>query len=227
MARQAPPDNRRHRAFKETPLPGSDRNPFVVVRPSSIHGLGVFALRRIARNTRIIEYVGEVLSTAELNARYDSNARDPRGHTYVFHLDGDRYIDAARAGNDSRFINHSCDPNCEAFQERGRIYIRALQNIELGSELTYDYYLELEDEPLPSWKLLYTCRCGGARCRGTMLKKSNVETSSRRSRRVSPTMPIEQARNPPKPKLKTSRSHRRLDEPVLAADNERGRQPKS
>ena len=80
------------------------------------------ALRWIARDTRIIEYVGEILSAAELDARYDENARDPRGRTCVFHIGGDRYIDAARAGNDSRFINHSCDPNCEAFQEKPYLY---------------------------------------------------------------------------------------------------------
>lgn len=149
---------------------GRQRAPLFEVRRSSIHELGVFSMKRIAKGTRVIEYVGERLSSAELDARYHDDTQESR-HTFVFHIGADRYIDAARGGNDSRFINHSCDPNCETYLSRGRIFLRAIKNIEPGVELTYDYSLEIEDEPLLSWESVYACRCEAARCRGTMLDR--------------------------------------------------------
>ena len=140
----------------------------VKVRRSSIHGRGVVAIKRIRQGTRVIEYVGELLSSAELDLRYDKDTSE-RGQTFVFHVADDRYIDAMWEGN-ARFINHSCDPNCEAYLDNGRIFIRAVKNIQPGIELTYDYSLEIEDDPLPSRELVYACRCGAVRCRGTMLK---------------------------------------------------------
>jgi hypothetical protein len=146
------------------------RGPLLEVRRSSIHDLGVFALRCIAKGSRIIEYAGERVSSAELDARYTDDTPESR-HTLVFHVSGDTYIDAAHGGNESRFVNHSCDPNCETYLFRGRIFVRAIKDIEPGVELTYDYALELEDEPLPTWESLYACRCEAARCRGTMLDR--------------------------------------------------------
>lgn len=151
-------------------VPSRKRAPLLEVRRSAIHDLGVFALRRIAKGARIIEYAGERVSSAVLDARYDEDTPESR-HTLVFHVDGDIYIDAAHGGNESRFINHSCDPNCETYLSRGRIFVRAIRNIEPGTELTYDYSLEIEDEPLDSWESLYACRCEAARCRGTMLEE--------------------------------------------------------
>ena len=148
---------------------GGECNRLFEVRRSSIHGRGVVAVKRIRQGTRVIEYVGELLSSAELDVRYDKDTPE-RGHSFVFHIADDTYIDAVREGNDSRFINHSCDPNCEAYLDNGRIFIRAVKNIQPGVELTYDYSLEIEDEPLPSRGLLYACRCGAVRCRGTILK---------------------------------------------------------
>src|SRR5271156_6941484 len=118
-----------------------ERNSLLKVRRSRIHGVGVYAVTRIAKGTRIIEYVGERVTSAELDIRYDDDTAECR-RTFVFHLDGDRYIDAARLGNNSRFINHSCDPNCEAYLVNDRIFIRAVKNIEPRVELTYDYLLE-------------------------------------------------------------------------------------
>lgn len=88
---------------------GRECNRLFEVRRSSIHGRGVVAIERIRQGTRVIEYVGELLSSAELNVRYDKDTPE-RGHTFVFHVADDTYIDAVREGNDSRFINHSCDP---------------------------------------------------------------------------------------------------------------------
>jgi SET domain-containing protein len=142
---------------------------FIEVYESPIHGRGVFARQRIDTGEIIIEYKGELLSSAEIDERYADERSDDRGRTYIFHLEGDLYVDATKASNPARFINHSCAPNCEAIAENGRILIRALKDIEPGDELTYDYSLEIEEEPLPDWREIYACRCGAESCRGTML----------------------------------------------------------
>ena len=147
-------------------MPRRSRKLFEV-RPSSLHGLGGFALVTIPQGTRIAEYVGERMTEAEVDARYADRDTD---HTFIFHVEGDVYVDASVGGNDSRFINHSCDPNCESDVIDGRVYIQAIRDIEPGEELTYDYALEPEDELLPaSGELPYKCRCGSPACRGTML----------------------------------------------------------
>ena len=143
------------------------RVPFVR-RRSSIHGSGVFATRRIRAGRRLIPYLGQVLTEAEVDARYDGPAADDP-HTMLFHVEGDRYIDASVHGNDARFINHSCEPNCETEVADGGIWIRAIRNIQPGVELTYDYSLEIEKRPSRKRRAQYACRCGARKCRGTML----------------------------------------------------------
>jgi SET domain-containing protein len=135
-----------------------------------VHGFGGFALHRIGRGTRIVEYVGERLTGDEVDARYADQEQEERWHTFLFRVGDDAYLDAAREGNDSRFINHSCDPNCETDVIDGRVYITAIRDIAPGEELTYDYALELEEEPLPAWERHYACHCGTPGCRGTMLE---------------------------------------------------------
>lgn len=149
-------------------MPRHDRALFDV-RPSSVHGLGAFAVRRIRAGTRIAEYVGERLTAAEVDARYaDDEAQ--RAHTFLFRVDDDTYVDASHGGNASRFINHSCDPNCESDVIDGHVYITALRDISRGAELTYDYALEAGEDPPPTGDPSYACRCGAACCRGTMLE---------------------------------------------------------
>jgi SET domain-containing protein len=141
----------------------------------------VFAARRIRKGTRIIEYIGERIDSDEADARYDDDAMD-RHHTFLFGIDSDTFIDAARGGNEARLINHSCDPNCAAYDYDRRIFIEAIRTIPEGAELTYDYALEREGRPQPSWKRLYACRCGSAQCRGTMLKPRPRQPKRRKSR---------------------------------------------
>jgi hypothetical protein len=141
------------------------------VRPSSLHGLGGFAVQRIRRGTRIAEYAGERMTMADVDARY---ADQPGDHTFIFHVGDDVYVDASRNGNDSRFINHSCEPNCESDVIDGRVYIVALRDIEVGEELTYDYALEPEEDLPSSGERPYACRCGSPRCRGTMLEVTSI-----------------------------------------------------
>ena len=140
------------------------------VRRSSIHGKGVFALRRIRKGERIIEYKGERISHAEADRRYEAEHEADDPHTFLFTVDDKIVIDAARGGNSSRWINHSCSPNCETEDDDGRIYIEALRDIRPGEELTYDYLLYLDERHTPAAKRENRCFCGSRRCRGTMLK---------------------------------------------------------
>ena len=141
------------------------RRRFVVCN-SGIHGKGVFATTRIPAGTRLIEYTGERLTEAQVDKRY---ADDHNPHTFLFALDGGRVIDATTGGNSSRWINHSCAPNCEAVDDNDRIYIETLRAIRPGEELSYDYSIELEERHTPAMKRLYLCRCGARRCTGTIL----------------------------------------------------------
>ena len=148
-------------------MPRSDTLPFEV-RKSSIQGRGAFATRRIRPGQRIIEYAGERITPEEGDARYFEDGMR-RHHTFLFTLDARTVIDGKRGGNESRYINHSCDPNCEAIIEDDRIYIHAKRNIQAGTELTYDYQYERTDEHTEEDERFYACRCGSAKCRGTIL----------------------------------------------------------
>ncbi len=153
---------------------GSSSNRRIQVRRSGVHGKGVFALQDIAEGETLIEYVGEVISWEEAQDRHPHDPQDPN-HTFYFHVNEDKVIDALHGGNSSRWINHSCDPNCEADEENERIFIKALRNIKAGEELNYDYGLII-DEPYTK-KLLaeYPCWCGAKNCRGTLLSPKDRE----------------------------------------------------
>jgi len=143
----------------------------IQVRRSGVHGKGVFALTGIAEGERIIEYVGQVITWKEAQRRHPHDPAQPN-HTFYFHLDDGHVIDALYGGNASRWINHSCAPNCLANEEDGRIYITALRDISPGEELNYDYGLVI-DEPLTAkLKAEYPCWCGSPDCRGTLLSSS-------------------------------------------------------
>ena len=147
----------------------TEGRPFEV-RPSPIHGLGAFATCRIPAGTRLIEYAGERLTPAEADARYPDRPGEQH-HTFLFAIDDDVVIDAAVEGNDARFINHSCDPNCDAVIEDGRIWIETIRDVSPGEELAYDYAFELEERHTPAAKARYPCNCRSAMCRRTILAK--------------------------------------------------------
>ncbi|MFN8582741.1 MAG: SET domain-containing protein-lysine N-methyltransferase [Gemmatimonadaceae bacterium] len=149
-----------------------DRNAFTrlfEVRPSPIQGLGVFATDFIPAGIRLIEYAGERLTPAAADARYPDREGE-RHHTFLFAIDDDVVIDAAVNGNDARFINHSCDPNCDAVVDDDRIWIDTIRDIEAGEELAYDYAYVLPERHTPAAKRRFPCSCGAARCRGSILK---------------------------------------------------------
>ncbi|MDQ6828496.1 MAG: SET domain-containing protein-lysine N-methyltransferase [Gemmatimonadota bacterium] len=138
------------------------------VLPSPIHGLGGFATQRIPAGVRLVEYAGERLTTAESDARYPDGA-DVAHHTFLFAIDDDVVVDAAVGGNEARYINHSCDPNCDAVLDGGRIWIETIRDVEPGEDLAYDYAYELDEPHTPAAKRKYPCSCGARRCRGTIL----------------------------------------------------------
>ena len=135
-----------------------------------MQGLGAFATRPIPEGMRLIEYAGERLTPAQAEARYP-DVEGERHHTFLFAIDDDVVIDAAVGGNEARFINHSCEPNCDAVIDGGRIWIDALRDIEPGEELAYDYAYELVERHTPAAKRRFPCHCGAVRCRGTILAK--------------------------------------------------------
>lgn len=140
------------------------------LRRSGIHGRGVFAREPIPAGTRLIEYRGERITVAEGDARYPLDPSVPY-HTFLFEIDDGVVIDAGRRGNMARWINHSCEPNCDAVIEDARIYIESIRDIAAGEELTYDYNFILEERHTPAAKRRFPCACGAPGCRGTMLAK--------------------------------------------------------
>lgn len=152
---------------KGTAPAGGDRRR-IQVRRSGVHGKGVFALQPIAAGERIIEYKGEIIGWPEALRRHPHDPADPN-HTFYFHIDDRHVIDANVNGNAARWINHACDPNCQADEEDGRVYISALRDLAPGEELFYDYGLVIDERYTPALKRQYACRCGSPACRGTML----------------------------------------------------------
>ena len=138
----------------------------ITVRRSKIHGKGVFATTLLPKGTRIIEYRGKRIPEAVADEKYGD---DEGTHTFLFLLDNKVVIDANYHGNSARWINHSCNPNCETNEENGRMFIDALRTIRPGEELTYDYNLIVEERYTPALKRLYACYCGSEKCRGTIL----------------------------------------------------------
>lgn len=134
----------------------------VEARKSPIHGMGVFALKRIPKGCRIIEYKGQ-------RVRWADHAAEKRSHTELFHVSPTHVINPKRGGNIARYINHSCAPSCEAILEDGRVHIYALRAIRPGEELFYDYSLVLGRRFTRDDALRHRCRCGAPRCRGTLL----------------------------------------------------------
>lgn len=141
------------------------------IRASRIQGVGAFATRKIRKGTRLIEYTGERITSDEADHRYPDDESQARHHTFLFAIDDDVVIDAAVGGNEARFINHSCAPNCDAVIDDARIWIETIRDIKPGEELAYDYAFVLEERHTPAAKRRYPCSCGAPTCRGTILAK--------------------------------------------------------
>jgi SET domain-containing protein len=144
------------------------KNKWIIVRHSEVHGYGCFARRHIPDGTRIVEYVGERLSHKAADKRYE-DADPSDNHTFLFIADRSTVIDASFGGNESRFINHSCDGNCTSATVKGRVFIDATRDIAKGEELGYDYQIPRDKDDPANVDRVYACRCGAEKCRGSML----------------------------------------------------------
>jgi SET domain-containing protein len=138
------------------------------VRRSRVHGRGAFAVRRIRKGTRIIEYLGDRITHRVADLRYE-NKSNRDNHTFLFIVDRGVVIDGGIKGNEARFINHSCDPNCESVIDDRRVFIEAIRTIRPGEELNYDYQIGRDRTDPPDVDEIFACRCGAASCRGSML----------------------------------------------------------
>lgn len=127
------------------------------VRESKIHRWGVYAAEKIPANRKVIEYTGERISRMETKRRSDAQYR----MIYLFTLDRYWTLDGAVGGSGAEYINHSCDPNLRAKVTQGHILYMSARPIRKGEELTVDYHFAKDIETV-------YCRCGTARCRGTI-----------------------------------------------------------
>ncbi|GAA0742167.1 SET domain-containing protein-lysine N-methyltransferase [Ideonella azotifigens] len=175
----AKPKGRSQTAAKATAGPSAKSSGRrIQVRRSGVHGKGVFALQPIEPGERLIEYTGQVIDWPEALRRHPHDPSNPE-HTFYFQIEGGNVIDALYGGNAARWINHACDPNCEADEQDGRVFIKALRPIAPGEELFYDYGLTIDERYTPKLKKRYECRCGAADCRGTMLSPKTRQKASR------------------------------------------------
>lgn len=141
----------------------------LVVRPSPIHSVGVYTSTPIRKGSRVVEYAGERITAEEANRRYVGASR-----TYLYGLeDGKTVIDGEGLG---AYLNHSCDPNCEVDEIKGRVWLYAIRNIAAGEELVWDYNLYDDEDPAP-------CHCGSPKCRGTMYSREWMAKMRRREAR--------------------------------------------
>jgi SET domain-containing protein len=152
-------------SIPEKPL----RQPrYLKVQRSPLAGLGVFTSRPVKKGTLLLEYLGERISHEEAGERYYA-ATEPDAFVLLFTVNRKVVIDGGVGGRAARYVNHSCQPNCEADEIGGRIFITSIRDIAAGEELTYDYNMEAPS-PLPrDWRRRYACRCGTPRCRKTIV----------------------------------------------------------
>ena len=135
---------------------------------SKIHNKGVFASQDIKKGTRIFQYLGERISKEEGDRRSEKQIEEAeknpeKGQVYIFELNNKYDIDGNIPENDAKYINHSCEPNCETDIIKNKIWIKSMKNIKKGEELTYDYSYGLEDFQE------YHCNCRAENCFGYIL----------------------------------------------------------
>ncbi len=144
------------------------------IKNSSIHASGVFATKIIKKNTKIIEYIGEKVTRAEGNRRSEQRLKkylnsNKTGSVYIFELNSKFDIDGSPSYNKARYINHSCNPNCEVDIIDGKIWIIAIKKINKGDELTYDYGYEFDKDDFRD----HVCKCGEKKCIGFIISEND------------------------------------------------------
>ena len=153
-------------------IPKLTKSEYTVIKKSGIHNRGVFARKDIPKGTKIIEYVGELITKKEADRRADivlgkSKKNKTKGAVYIFELNKKHDIDGNASWNTARWINHSCNPNCETEGDDEHIWIQAVMGIKKGVELTYDYCYDLDNfEEHP-------CKCGAKNCIGYIVDRKH------------------------------------------------------
>ena len=161
----------------------TEDHPLYKVTRSRVHGYGAFATRDIKKGEVLDEYLGDRITHAQADKRYEDHDENDN-HTFLFIVDKKTVIDAGIGGNDARFINHKCDPNCESEIKKGRVFIVATKNIAKGEELGYDYQIGREKDDPENVDEIYACRCGSPKCRGTMLWPAKRPAPRKRKKKV-------------------------------------------
>lgn len=145
-------------------------HPYLEVRKSSIHSMGVYARIDIPARTKIIEYTGEKITHAESDRREvlrrKRKAKGKRADVFMFELNSRWYIDGSSKKNMARWINHSCNENCKAYQEGGRIWYYSKRAIQKGEEITIDYGFDFQ-----VWNE-NRCYCKSVDCLGYIVRRN-------------------------------------------------------
>jgi SET domain-containing protein len=152
-------------------MPTAARSPRLLIRSSTIHAAGCYTLDPIRKGSRISEYDGVRITKGEADERYAD-----RPVTYLFGI-GTKG-DVIDGFGTPMFLNHSCDPNCDTDEIRGRVWIKAIRDIAAGEELVYEYNLYDSEEDDAD------CYCGAKQCRGTMFSDEEVQRQKRRKARL-------------------------------------------
>jgi len=181
----------------------SEAHALYKVTRSKVHGFGAFATRDIKKGETIDEYLGDRISHAQADKRYEDHDENDN-HTFLFIVDKKTVIDAGVGGNDARFINHKCDPNCESEIKKGRVFIIATRAIKKGDEIGYDYQIGREKDDPENVDEIYACRCGSPKCRGTMLWPPKKETPKRRKKPQAKAQPRKSRRTEVRAKTRPS-----------------------
>ncbi len=139
------------------------------IKKSKLHGSGLFATQNIKKGSYIIQYKGEKISRNEGNKRSGERIKKfintHKGTVYIFELNNKFDIDGAFSYNSARYINHSCDPNCEIEIKKDEIWIKSVKAIKKGSELTYDYGFSFDKDDYRD----HQCKCGSKICIGYII----------------------------------------------------------
>jgi len=145
---------------KQTVSRGRKKSRSLSIQKSPLHGLGCFATVRFLTGNRIAKYDGEKISRNEAMRRINR----PDGKR-ISELEAEWYIDGSVHGNRTQYINHSCDPNADAFVIGGSLVIFALREIAPGEEITVDYLNSFEQDQS-------VCQCRTASCRQRIIQKA-------------------------------------------------------
>ena len=147
-----------------------------IVKKSKVHGSGIFASKNIKKNTKIIEYIGEKITKSEGDRRSERRLKQflksqKTGSVYIFELNKKYDIDGSPLYNKARYINHSCEPNCEVEISNNQIWISSIKKIKKGDELSYDYGYEFDEDDFTD----HICDCGSKRCIGYIISQDHIK----------------------------------------------------